>query len=78
MTEEDMRTTVNVSDELLVDLMRFADAKTRTEAVNFAITEWVRRKRLELFREKRGKITWEGDLDEMRALETEESTQTHG
>ena len=73
-----MRTTINVEESIFEDLMRFTDAKTRTEAVNHAIAEWVRRKRIDLFREKRGKITWEGDLNDMRALEIKESEQTRG
>lgn len=78
MTGATMRTTINVSEDIIKDLMRFTKAKTRTEAVNCAIAEWVRRKRIDLFRAKRGKIAWEGDLDEMRALEINESEQTHG
>jgi len=73
-----MRTTINVDEDIFRDLMRFTDAKTRTEAVNHAIAEWVRRKRIDLFRAKRGKIAWEGNLEEMRALELRESEQTHG
>lgn len=73
-----MRTTINVDEDIFRDLMRFTDAKTRTEAVNHAIAEWVRRKRIDLFRARRGKITWEGDVDKMRRLELTESEQTHG
>ena len=51
-----MRTTINVDDGILQDLMRFTDAKTKTEAVNRAIDEWVRRKRIDLFIGRRGKI----------------------
>ncbi len=73
-----MRTTINVEDDIFEDRMRFTDAKTRTDAVNRAIVEWVRRKRILLFRARRGKIAWEGDLEEMRAAEVKESEQTHG
>jgi len=73
-----MRTTINVDDDILRDLMRFTNARTRTDAVNRAVSEWVRRKRMDLFRARRGKIAWEGNLDDMRALEQRESEQTHG
>jgi Arc/MetJ family transcription regulator len=73
-----MRTTINVEDEIIRDLMQFTAAKTRTEAVNRAITEWVRLKRIDALRAKRGKIAWEGELDEMRDLEMAESNETHG
>jgi Arc/MetJ family transcription regulator len=78
MTEASMRTTINIEDEVIRDLMQFTSAKTRTEAVNRAIVEWVRLKRIDELRAKRGKIAWEGDLDEMRALEIMESDETHG
>ncbi len=73
-----MRTTINVDDDTLRDLMRFTNARTKTDAVNRAISEWVRRKRIDLFRARRGNIHWEGNLDDMRALEVNESEQTHG
>ncbi len=72
-----MRTTLDLDEATLNDLMRFTDAKTKTEAVNRAVAEWVRLKRIELFRSRRGEIEWEGDLDEMRALEIKESENTH-
>jgi Arc/MetJ family transcription regulator len=78
MMEVVMRTTINVEDDILEDLMRFTDAKTRTDAVNRAIADWVRSKRIHRFRAMRGKIAWEGDLGEMRNREITESEQTHG
>lgn len=48
MMEVAMRTTINVEENIFRDLMRFTDAKTRTEAVNRAIAEWVRLKRIDL------------------------------
>jgi Arc/MetJ family transcription regulator len=72
-----MRATVNLEDDIVQDLMRFTDAKTRTEAVNRAVAEWVRRKRIDMFREKRGRIAWDGDLEDMRKMEIEECENTH-
>ncbi len=72
-----MRTTLDLDETILNDLMRFTDAKTKTEAVNRVVAEWVRLKRIEIFRSRRGEIEWEGDLDEMRALEIKESEKTH-
>jgi len=73
-----MRTTINVEENILQDLMQYTEAKTRTEAVNRAIAEWVRLKRIDELRAKRGKIQWEGNLDDIRALEMKESEETHG
>lgn len=73
-----MRTTLNIDDSVARDLIRYTDAKTKTEAVNKAITEWVRCKRIEEFRALGGTIEWEGDLEKSRALETVESEHLHG
>lgn len=73
-----MRTTLNLDEKILEDLMRFTEAKTKTEAVNRAVADWVRLKRIEILRSRRGKIGWDGDLNEMRALEIQESQKTHG
>lgn len=64
-----MRTTVTIPDDMLDDLMRFTDAQTRTEAVNHAVAEWVRRKKIERLRGLRGKLPLEGDLRRLRRLE---------
>ncbi len=67
-----MRTTVTIPDEALEDLMRYTEARTRTEAVNRVISEWVRRRKIEEFKSLRGKLTFDGDLDELRALDVQE------
>ena len=64
-----MRTTLELDGGIFLDLMRFTNAKTKTEAANLALSDWVRGKRLEKLRSLRGKIAREGDLDQLRALE---------
>ncbi|MFA6033252.1 MAG: type II toxin-antitoxin system VapB family antitoxin [Myxococcota bacterium] len=64
-----MRTTVNISDTVIKDLMRFTHARTQTEAVNSALVDWVRRQRLDRLKSLRGKLQWDGDIDELRSLE---------
>ena len=39
-----------LDDGIFLDLMRFTNAKTKTEAANLALSEWVRGKRLEQLR----------------------------
>jgi len=41
-----MKTTLNIPDSRLDALLEAANAKTRTEAVNMAIEEFIRRKKL--------------------------------
>ena len=66
-----MRTTLNVNDIVLSDVVRMTGAKSQTEAVNIALTDWVRQKKLERLRGLRGKLDWEGNLDKLRDLDKE-------
>jgi len=61
-----MKTHIEVDDVLLADALKLGGFATKKAAVNAALAEYVdtlrRRKLLAL----RGKIHWEGDLDELR------------
>ena len=61
-----MRTTLNIDDEALRDAMELADGRTKTEVVNEALRRFVRAKRRRRLLELQGKVTWEGDVDELR------------
>jgi Arc/MetJ family transcription regulator len=61
-----MRTTFNLDDEALASAMKVAPGRTKTDVINEALREFGRRRRLQEFLEFRGKISWEGDLDELR------------
>lgn len=52
--------------------MRFTHAKTRTEAINRALAEWVRRKKIEKLKSLRGSLDVAGELDDLRRLEIDE------
>ncbi len=41
-----MKTTINIPDQELEDVMKFTRAKTKREAVNFAIADFNRRMRM--------------------------------
>lgn len=61
-----MRTTLNIDDEALDAAMSYADGRTKTEVINEALRRFARgKRRLELLK-LRGKVTWEGNLDELR------------
>ena len=53
-----MRTTITIDEAIFSDLMRFTRAKTRTEAINRALGEWVRRKKIEKLKSLRGKLDY--------------------
>ncbi len=61
-----MRITLNLDDEALASAMKAASGMTKTDVINEALREFARRRRLQGFREFKGKVRWEGDLDDLR------------
>ena len=61
-----MRTNIVLDDALLAEAMRRTGLKTKRAVVEEALKTLVRLKRQEEIRQLRGKLHWEGDLDEMR------------
>jgi Arc/MetJ family transcription regulator len=62
-----MRTNIDIDDDILKEVQRLTGAKTKREAVDLALRELVARyRRLGLLRLK-GKVHWEGDLEESRS-----------
>lgn len=68
-SEADMRTTLNVNDEALARAMRLSPGKTKTDVINTALREYARRRRVRGLLRFRGKVRWEGNLDELRQRE---------
>lgn len=65
-----MRTNIDIDDSVLKEVQRLTGAKTKREAVDVALRELVARyRRLGLLR-LRGKVRWEGDLEESRSGRT--------
>ncbi|MFO7665517.1 MAG: type II toxin-antitoxin system VapB family antitoxin [Desulfobacterales bacterium] len=61
-----MRTNIVIEEELIKKGLEYTRLKTKKEVVNFALRELIRREeRKEILRYK-GKLRWEGDLEEMR------------
>lgn len=63
-----MRTNIDIDDTLLNEIIRKTNHKTKKAAVNTALLEYVRKLKLTELARLRGKIKWEGDLDEMRSV----------
>jgi len=68
-----MRTTLNIDDYLLRDLLQATQAKTKTEAVKTAVIEYLRAKRKEKILSMRGKINITENWKQLRQLELTES-----
>jgi Arc/MetJ family transcription regulator len=61
-----MRTNIVIDEELMEKGIRYTGLKTKKGVVNQALRELIQRKeRKEILRLK-GKLHWEGDLEEMR------------
>ncbi|MCK4522971.1 type II toxin-antitoxin system VapB family antitoxin, partial [Candidatus Aerophobetes bacterium] len=67
-----MRTTLNLSDDLIKEVINLTDSKTKTEAVNRALQEFIHRKRLEALINLRGKISLKENWRKLREMEKDE------
>ena len=64
-----MRTTVNIREDVLKDLLRYSKGKTRTAAVNHALEDWVRLRKIQELRALRGRLDIATDLKAFRVLD---------
>lgn len=72
-----MRTTLDLDENLVKELMAVTGAKTKTEAVHLAISELIRRKKIEGLLALEGKIRLDLDWRELeeRELKDQERQQ---
>jgi len=61
-----MRTNIDIDDELIQKALAATGLRTKKAVVEEALQLLVRLKDQEKLKDLRGKIHWEGDLDEMR------------
>ena len=61
-----MRTNIVIDDQLMADALKATGLSTKKEAVEEGLRLLIRRNRQQEIRKLRGKLKWEGDLDEMR------------
>lgn len=61
-----MRTNIVIDDKLMQEVLEKTGIKTKREAVEEGLKLLLKMKNQEKILELRGKIHWEGDLDEMR------------
>lgn len=62
-----MRTNIEIDDELMEEAMRGAKTKTKRETVEQALRLLIKLNRQAGIRSLRGKVKWEGNLDELRS-----------
>ncbi|MFW6181832.1 MAG: type II toxin-antitoxin system VapB family antitoxin [Spirochaetota bacterium] len=61
-----MRTNIEIDDELIDKARRLTGLRTKKDVVQEALRTLVRIREQGTVRTLRGKLTWEGDLDELR------------
>jgi Arc/MetJ family transcription regulator len=65
-----MRTTLNLDDDLVQELMRATQARTKTDAIHQAISDMIRRKKLDKLKALSGKIRINLDWRKQEDVET--------
>lgn len=64
-----MRTNIVIDDQLMADALKATGLNTKKEVVELGLKMLVRLNKQQEIRKLRGKLKWEGDLDEMRGGE---------
>ncbi len=72
-----MRTTLDMDSNLLDQVVEATGERSKTRAVNKALAEYVRRRRIAELREIAGNIDLVNNLKELEALELREMEQMH-
>ena len=62
----DMRTNIVIDDKLMEDSLKATGLRTKKEAVEQGLRLLIRQNKQQAIRKLRGKLQWEGDLNEMR------------
>ncbi len=62
-----MRTNVVIDDKLMNEAMKLTRLKTKKAVVETGLKLLIQLKRQEGIKRLRGKLKWEGDLEEMRS-----------
>jgi Arc/MetJ family transcription regulator len=62
-----MRTNIEIDDNLMADALKATGLNTKKEAVELGLKALIKLNRQASIRALRGKLKWEGDLEEMRA-----------
>lgn len=62
-----MRTNIVIDDDLMARAMRAAGTKTKRETVEMGLASLIQLKEQANIRQLRGKLSWTGDLEQMRS-----------
>ncbi len=62
-----MRTNIEIDDNLMADALKATGLNTKKETVELGLKALIKLNKQASIRALRGKLKWEGSLDEMRA-----------
>ncbi len=62
-----MRTNIEIDDNLMADALKATGLSTKKEAVELGLKTLIKLNKQASIRALRGKLKWEGSLEEMRA-----------
>lgn len=65
----EMRTNIVIDDDLMADAMHATGLTTKKAVVEQGLKLIVKRNQQQAIRQLRGKLHWEGNLDEMRGVD---------
>ena len=68
-----MRTTLNIKDEIVEQVLELTGAKNKSQAVNQALEAFVREKRTQKLLNLKGKLNLEENWKKLREMELDES-----
>ncbi len=63
-----MRTNIVIDDKLMADALKVTGLQTKKEAVEEGLKALIKLRKQAGIRVLRGKVKWEGDLDDMRTV----------
>lgn len=68
-----MRTTINIRDEIIKQVVEYTGAKNMSQAVNEVLEAFVREKRKQKLFELKGKLKLEDNWQKLREMEIDEA-----
>ncbi len=68
-----MRTTINIKDEVIKQVIEYTGAKNMSQAVNEVLENFVREKRRQKLFELKGKLNLEDNWQKLREMEIDEA-----
>lgn len=72
-----MKKTVIISNAYIKDLLHYTHTKKTTEAINIAISEWVRLRKICEIKQLQGGLVIDDNLQALRAKEVKKQRKLH-